>query len=351
MSAPASTQMKISAPDVEFVGIPATPLKVSRIALGTWAMGGWMWGGTDQRESIATIHSALHQGINLIDTAPAYGFGVAEEIVGAALAGIRTEAVIATKAGLEWRAAKVFRNASRARILQEVDDSLRRLRTDYIDIYQVHWPDPLVPVEETAEAMRSLYQQGKIRAIGVSNFSLAQMEEFRQVAPLHVLQSPYNLFERDIEGPILHYCRVNSIATLGYGALCRGLLSGRMRPATAFAGDDLRHIDPKFQPPRLAQYLEAVAQLDKFAQRRFQRHVIQLAVRWVLDQGVSVALWGGRHPDQLEAALGVAGWSLDAADRALIDLIVNTVIKNPVGPEFMAPPPRSQTALDTEIST
>jgi aryl-alcohol dehydrogenase-like predicted oxidoreductase len=338
MSSPASRQGAISTPDIELVGIPGTALKVSRIGLGTWAMGGWMWGGTDRQESIETIHAALDQGINLIDTAPVYGFGASEEIVGGALLGIRGEALIATKAGLEWQGAKVFRNAGKARILQEVDESLRRLRTDYIDIYQVHWPDPRVPMEETAEAMRTLYEQGKIRAIGVSNFSPAQMESFRRVAPLHVLQSPYNLFERDIEGPILQYCRVNNIATLGYGALCRGLLSGRMRPDTGFDGDDLRRIDPKFQPPRFAQYLEAVAQLDQFARRRFQRRIIQLAVRWVLDQGVSVALWGGRHPDQVEAALGVAGWSLDTADRALIDLIVNTVIKDPVGPEFMAPP-------------
>ena len=154
---------------------------------------------------------------------------------------------------------------------EEIDDSLRRLRTDYIDIYQVHWPDPLVPIEETAEAMRTLYEQGKIRAIGVSNFSDTQMERFRQVAPLHVLQSPYNLFERAIESKVLPYCRANNIATLGYGALCRGLLSGRMLPDTTFQGDDLRRIDPKFQPPRFAQYLEAVRRLDEFAQRCFHR--------------------------------------------------------------------------------
>src|ERR1700679_4188549 len=226
-----STQLRIPAAEAEFVEIPATGLKVSRVALGTWAMGGWMWGGTDQRESIATIQAALHQGINLIDTAPAYGFGVSEEIVGAAVEGRRHEVVIATKVGLEWRDGKVYRNATRARIMQELDDSLRRLRTDYIDIYQVHWPDPKVPVEETAETMRSLYESGKIRAIGVSNFSVEQMERFRHVAPLHVLQPPYNLFEREIETEILPYARANHIATLGYGALCRGLLSGRMRPA------------------------------------------------------------------------------------------------------------------------
>jgi aryl-alcohol dehydrogenase-like predicted oxidoreductase len=332
-----SPQLQVSASETEFVQIPNTQLKVSRVALGTWAMGGWMWGGTDQREAIATIHAALNQGINLIDTAPVYGFGASEEIVGAAIDGVRAQTVIATKTGLEWRDGKIYRNASRARIMQEIDDSLRRLRTDYIDIYHVHWPDPLVPVEETAEAMRSLYEQGKIRAVAVSNFSVSQMDRFRRVAPLHVLQPPYNLFERGIEAEILPYCQANGIVTLGYGALCRGLLSGRMRADTVFQGDDLRRVDPKFQPPRFTQYLTAVRQLDELAQRRFHRRVIQLAVRWMLDQGISVALWGGRNPNQLDAALDVAGWSLNAADRALIEHIVNTAITDPVGPEFMAP--------------
>jgi aryl-alcohol dehydrogenase-like predicted oxidoreductase len=325
--------------DMELIQIPETQLRVSRVALGTWAMGGWMWGGTDERESINTIRAALNQGINLIDTAPVYGFGVSEQIVGRALSigGLRRHAVIATKAGVEWRDGKVYRNATRERIISEIDDSLRRLRTDYIDIYQVHWPDPLVQIEETADAMRSLYAQGKIRAIGVSNFSVVQMERFRQIAPLHVLQPPYNLFERDIEDMILPYCRANNIATFGYGALCRGLLSGRMKADTRFAGDDLRQSDPKFQPPRFAQYLAAVRQLDQLARDRFQRRVIHLAVRWILDQGVSVALWGGRHPDQLAATHGVAGWKLDAASLARINQILRETITDPVGPEFMAP--------------
>jgi aryl-alcohol dehydrogenase-like predicted oxidoreductase len=299
-----------------------------------------MWGGTDRRDSIATIRAALDQGINLIDTAPVYGFGVSEEIVGEALVGVRDQAVIATKVGLEWQGGTVYRNASRERIVREFDDSLRRLRTDYIDIYQVHWPDPKVPIEETAEAMRSLYEAGKIGAIGVSNFSVAEMARFRQVAPLHVLQPPYNLFERAIETDILPYARANHIATLGYGALCRGLLSGRMQPDTRFEGDDLRGIDPKFQPPRFTHYLDAVRQLDEFAQRRFGRRVIELAVRWMLDQGIGVALWGARRPDQVHAALGVAGWHLQNSDREQIERIVSKAIPDPIGPEFMAPAPR-----------
>jgi aryl-alcohol dehydrogenase-like predicted oxidoreductase len=330
---------------MELTRIPGTSLKVSPVAIGTWAIGGWMWGGTDEAESIATIRNAFEHGINIVDTAPVYGFGRSEEIVGKAIAEgrLRSDVLIATKAGLQWDAGKVSRNASRARILQEVEDSLRRLRTDYIDVYQVHWPDPLVTVEETAEAMLTLLEQGKIRAIGVSNFSVLQMERFRRVAPLHVLQPPYNLFERGIETDLLPYCRKNQIAMFGYGALCRGLLSGRMRPETVFDGDDLRRSDPKFLKPRFAQYLAAVARLDRLAQR-FGKRVIHLAVRWMLDQGITTALWGARHPGQLQPVDEVTGWSLDASAKAEIDRILREAIADPVGPEFMAPPARGVTA-------
>jgi aryl-alcohol dehydrogenase-like predicted oxidoreductase len=284
------------------VDIPGASLKVSRVAIGTWAIGGWMWGGTDEVESVATIRAAIDHGINVIDTAPVYGFGRSEEIVGKAVAEgqLRSKVIIATKAGLEWDGGKVFRNASRARLMREVEASLRRLKTDYIDVYQVHWPDPLVAIEETAEAMGALLSQGKIRAIGVSNFSVDQMERFRRVAPLHVLQPPYNLFERGIEAELLPYCSENNIAMLGYGALCRGLLSGRMQADTVFGGDDLRRTDPKFAQPRFGQYLAAVQKLDQLAQRRFAKRVIHLAVRWMLDQGITTALWGARHPHQLQ---------------------------------------------------
>jgi aryl-alcohol dehydrogenase-like predicted oxidoreductase len=336
---------------MEHARIPGTSLSVSRVAIGTWAIGGWMWGGTDETESIATIRAALEHGINVIDTAPVYGFGRSEELVGKAIApgSLRSRVLIATKTGLEWENGRVFRNASRTRILREVEDSLRRLQTDHIDIYQVHWPDPLVPIEETAEAMHTLFRQGKIRAIGVSNFSIRQMEEFRRVAPLHVLQPPYNLFEREIEADILPYCRTNKIATFGYGALCRGLLSGRMRPDTTFDGDDLRRTDPKFQHPRFDQYLTAVQQLDQLARNRFDKHVVQLAIRWILDQGITTALWGARHPGQLEPVEDVAGWRLDAWDKSEIDQILRESVSDPVGPEFMAPSSRADTAQLVEV--
>jgi aryl-alcohol dehydrogenase-like predicted oxidoreductase len=330
-----SIQARIPAVEAEFVDIPKTQLKVSRVALDTWPLAGRE--EIDICGSIATIRAALDQGINLIDTAPVYGFGLAERILGIALEGKREQAVIATKTGLEWRGGTVYRNATRTGIMQEIEDSLRRLRTDYIDIYQVHWPDPLVPVEETAEVMRALYEQGRIRAIGVSNLSIAEIERFRRVAPLHVVQSPYNLFERTTEVELLPYCQRNDIVTFGSSALCRGLLSGCMRPATTFKVGDLRRVDPKFQRPHFAHYLIAVRQLDEFAQRRFHRRVVHLAVRWMLDQGISVALWGGRHPAQVEAALGIAGWSLNSADRKLIQQIVKKAIADPVGRESVPP--------------
>ena len=329
---------------MEFATVTQTSLKISRVGLGTWAIGGWMWGGTDEEESIKTIHAAVERGVKLIDTAPAYGFGRSEEIVGRAIADgrLRSRVVIATKVGLEWKDGKVFRNASRDRIKREVADSLRRLRTDYIDIYQVHWPDPLVSIEETAEAMQTLFDQGKIRAIGVSNFSVAQIERFRRVAKLHIVQPPYNLFERKIEKELLPYCRESGLVSLTYGALCRGLLSGKLQEDAHFDGDDLRLTDPKFQPPRYAQYLAAVQRLDQFARDNYRKRVIHLAVRWILDQGATTALWGARHPGQLQPIDEVFDWSLDTAAKIEIDRILRESIADPVGPEFMAPPPRSK---------
>jgi aryl-alcohol dehydrogenase-like predicted oxidoreductase len=329
--------------EMEFVEIPQTSIRVSRVALGTWAIGGWMWGGSDEKDAIRTIHTALDSGINLIDTAPVYGFGRSEEIVGKALAvgGRRRDTIIATKVGLDWTDGQPFRNASRARIVYEAEQSLRRLQTDVIDLYQVHWPDPHTPIAEVAEAMAGLYKSGKIRAIGVSNFSSAQMDEFRAVALLHTAQPPYNLFERGIEQDVLPYCRDHNVALLAYGSLCRGLLSGSMTDKTRFGGDDLRRTDPKFLPPRFAQYLDAVEKLDAFARKHYRKRVIHLAARWVLDRNnKNIALWGARRPEQLAPIREVVGWRIDETAMAEIDQILKRTIKDPVGPEFMAPPDR-----------
>src|ERR1700687_2025780 len=228
--------------EMEFVDIPGTSIRASRVALGTWAIGGWMWGGSNESDAISAIRAALDRGINLIDTAPVYGFGRSEEIVGKALAagGRRKRAFIATKVALDGKDGKPFRNARKARIIEEAENSLRRLQTDVIDLYQVHWPDPHTPIAEVADAMGELHRAGKIRAIGVSNFSPAQMDEFRKFAPLHTVQPPYNLFERAAERDVLTYALAHVITSLTYSSLSRGLLSGGVRKDTTFHGDDLR---------------------------------------------------------------------------------------------------------------
>lgn len=325
---------------MEQIEIPGVRMKASRIALGTWAMGGWMWGGSNEADAIRTIHAALDKGINLIDTAPAYGFGRSEELIGEALSGGRRhQAIIATKVGLQWHDGQVFRNSSPSRLRQELVDSLRRLRTDVIDLYQVHWPDESVPIETTAAALETFRQEGKIRAIGVSNYSPAQMDRFRSAASVQTVQPPYNMFERQIEQDVFPYAQRHHLVVLAYGALCRGLLTGRITEASTFGGDDLRNVDPKFKHPRLGQYVAAVRQLDALARERYGKTALALAIRWLLDRGNVVALWGARRPDQLDAVSETMGWSLNEESMQDIDRILDSTVKDPVGPEFMAPPP------------
>ncbi len=327
---------------METTHIPGLDKKATRVALGTWAIGGWMWGGTDEKASIQTIHAALDQGVNIIDTAPVYGFGTSEEIVGKAVAeyGGRDTLILATKVGLAWDADKkaVWRDSSPERLRKEVEDSLRRLQTEVIDIYQVHWPDPTVDLQTTAETLARLQQEGKIRVAGVSNFSPGQMAEFQKGAALGVCQPPYNILERAAEEAVLPYCSSNGIATLTYGALCRGLLSGKMNRDRIFYGDDLRNMDPKFQQPRYEQYLTAAERLQDYAQQRHGKNLLHLAVRFVLDRGASVALWGGRRPSDMEPLPQIFGWQLTDSDYREIDAILQESVTDPVGPEFMAPP-------------
>ena len=328
---------------MEYVKIAGTEINSSRIGLGTWAMGGWLWGGSDRKECVRTIYKAFDNGVNLIDTAPIYGFGLSEEIVGEAVSesGMRDELVVATKAGLEWERGGIFRNSLPGRIRKEVDDSLRRLRTDRIDLYQIHWPDPLTPVEETAGVMAELLEGGKIRAVGVSNYSVEQMEIFRSVCPLNSSQPPYNLFERGIEEDVIPWCEEQGVTMLLYGALCRGLLGGKLKTDSEFQGDDIRNFDPKFQEPVYDNYLGAVEKLGELASERFGKNVLELSVRWVLDRCENdITLWGARRPGQLDDLAGTVGWTIDDDSMNEIDAILDAFVPNAIGPEFMAPGPR-----------
>jgi aryl-alcohol dehydrogenase-like predicted oxidoreductase len=330
--------------------------KIARIGLGTWAIGASEWANIDRADSIACLRKALDYGVNLIDTAPIYGSGRAEEITGEALAqhiaagGRREDFYIATKFGLVREAApipkgsparepdkgRVVTNATPQFIAEELERSLRRLNVEYVDLYQFHWPDPLIPMEQVAEALQPLLHAGKIRALGVSNCSPAQMDAFRSVAPLVSNQPPYNIYERAIEREVLPYCDTNGIVTLAYSALCRSMLSGRVTAQSTFT--DIRSFDPKFQPPRLAQYAAATAALDQFAQQNYGKRVVHLAIRWILDRSPhTVALWGAHRPQQLEAIPECFGWRLEEAAMQAIDSIVAEHVLDPIGPEYLTP--------------
>lgn len=313
-----------------------------RIALGTWAIGGWSWGGPDDENAMKTIHAAIDNGLNMIDTAPVYGFGHSEELVGKALQNKRDKIILATKVGLNWdNSGKVFRDSSPKRIHKEIEDSLRRLKTDYLDLYQIHWPDDKTPVQETAMAMEKLRKEGKIRAIGISNFSTEQIEEFRKYADLSAIQPPYNMFERSIEKDILPYAEKHALATLCYGSICRGLLSGKMTEDTKFTGDDLRKSDPKFQLPLFRHYLAATKELAEYARDTHNKSVLALAVRWVIDRYAgNIALWGARKPQQIENVQEALGWQLTKQDYENIDRILSKHIEKNIEPTFMAPPSR-----------
>ena len=318
--------------------------QVSGIGLGTWAIGGSEWGAVSEADAIATCLAIFDHGINLIDTAPIYGHGRSEELIGRALRehGRREDFYIATKAGLEWSDRGVFANSSPDRLRQEFEDSLRRLGTDYVDLYQIHWPDTTIPVERAAEVLRELFDAGRIRAVGVSNFPAEQMDAFAKIVPLHSNQPPYNLFEREIDSGTLPYCENHGVAVLTYSSLCRSLLAGRLKADTPIPEGDIRREDPKFQPPRFAQYLKAVDQLDAFAHEHYGRRVLHLAVRWVLDRpGISAALWGAKRPEQLAPIPDVLGWKLDTAAMQEIDRIVAACVTDPVGPEYLTPAVRS----------
>jgi aryl-alcohol dehydrogenase-like predicted oxidoreductase len=316
---------------------------VSRIGLGTWAIGGLDWGAVSDSDAVATILDAVERGINLIDTAPIYGHGRAEELIGRAMRehGRRDAFYIATKFGLDWDLPGrpgVFADSTPARLRRELEDSLHRLGTDSIDLYQVHWPDTLVPVEETAELLADFQREGKVVALGVSNFNVAQMEAFRSVAPLASNQPPYNLFEREIDAETLPWCERSQVAVLTYSSLCRSLLGGRLTRGMTFPEGDIRTADPKFQEPRFTQYLNAVDKLKDFAQAHYNKSVLELAARWVLDRpGITAALWGAKRPEQLDAVGGVVGWKLDATAMAEIDRIVAEAVTDPVGPEYLTP--------------
>ncbi len=308
-------------------------VRASAIGIGTWAMGGWMWGGTDAAASIAALQASIDNGVNLIDTAPGYGLGLAEELVGKAIKGRRADVVVATKCGLNWHhgkgnhffdelGKKVYRYLGRDGILHEIDESLRRLETDYIDLYITHWQDPTTPVEETMSTLLDLKKQGKIRAIGVSNVSPEDLAAYLAVGPVDAIQERYSMLDREIEQTLLPICKAKDVSTLSYSSLALGLLSGKIGPERAFKGDDLRKDNPRFST-RNRENVAAFAKAVEPIAAAHEASVAQLVIAWTITQpGITYALCGARDAGQALENAEAGRLSLDAADLARIDAAI-----------------------------
>jgi hypothetical protein len=325
---------------MQTVTLGASGLEVTPLAYGTWQFSG-DWGPVDEPAALAAIRHARSLGITFFDTAQAYGFGRSERLLGAALAeelrSSRESVVIATKGGLRMDGDRLIRDASPAWLRKGAEASLDALGTDYIDLYQVHWPDPATPISETAAALAELVREGLIRHVGVSNYTTAQIEQFAAVLPVETIQPPYHLFRRDIEADLLPYAAAHGIGVLAYGPLAHGLLGGAITGTTTFAAGDWRAHSPAFTGHGFACNLQVVAALHAFAARR-DATVGQLAVAWVLARpAVQVAIVGARTPAHLAESLGALNLTLGPDDLAEIDRIMAGAV--PVGgptPEGMA---------------
>jgi len=313
---------------VNQVRLGRSGLSVSRIAFGTWQLGG-DWGATDDAAAIRAIRHARDVGINFFDTAQGYGFGASERLLARALAGQRREdVVIATKGGLRpLGGPRVERDSSPAWIRTGVEDSLRALATEYIDLLQVHWPDPKTRFAETAGALAELIEEGKVRHVGVSNFDPEQMDEFSKTLQVETLQPPYHLFHRDIESDILPYAMAHDIGVLVYGPLAHGLLSGHLRAGMKFSNDDWRSQSPDFQGEAFTRNLEVVAALERLANDELGVPVSRLAVAWALaNPAVHVAIIGTRNAAHVDDAIAAASLVLDRDALRRIDEITENAV-------------------------
>ncbi|HPG39825.1 MAG TPA: aldo/keto reductase [bacterium] len=296
--------------------------ELTAIGLGSWAIGGpwaWGWGQSDDEESIRTIQKAIDLGINWIDTAAVYGLGHSEEIVGQAIKGIRDKVYIATKCGLAWNSKKQFRNdLSVQNIRNEVEASLKRLQVETIDLYQFHWPDKKVPVEKSWEVMVKLKKEGKIRWLGVSNFSVELLERCEKIHHIDSLQPQYNLFRRDIEKEALPWCLANGVGVVAYSPMFSGMLTGSF-DVTKLAGDDWRKKNVEYREPKLSENMQRVEKLRPIAEK-YGKTIGQLAVAWVLKHpAVTSAIVGARRVTQVEENLGSAGFSIAPEDIQTIE--------------------------------
>ena len=300
---------------MEYQKLGDAAVSVSRITFGSWAAGGWMWGGTEQNDAVGAIHASYDLGVTSIDTAPVYGMGLSEQLVGEAIKSLpRDKVQVLTKFGMRWdmaegdfamkttdnegRSLDVYKYASRDSIIKECEASLRRLGTDYIDLYQQHWPDVTTPIAETMEAVQRLIEQGKVRAAGVSNYSVTQLAEAEKTLGLASNQVPYSMLRRAIEQDVVPYCQQHGTGILVYSPLQMGLLTGKIKPSQHFDASDLRSTNRLFQPEAVQKVNAFLHKIRPLAETK-NATLGQLVLRWTLAQpGITVALVGARNPEQ-----------------------------------------------------
>jgi aryl-alcohol dehydrogenase-like predicted oxidoreductase len=317
-------------------------VQVSAITFGAWAIGGWMWGGNDEQDSLAAIQASLDLGITSIDTAPAYGFGLSEELVGKALKGKRQQAQILTKYGLRWdtdqgqfyfhsqdaagNPVAMHKYAGKEAVLRECEESLRRLQTDYIDLYQIHWADPTTPIDETMEAVARLLEQGKIRAAGVCNYSAGQMQEAEQTVKIVSNQVPYSMVERKIEEAVVPYCLEHKKSILAYSPLQRGLLTGKITADYQFEEGDHRPGTLPFQPHNRARVNRFLDQIRPIAEAKGAT-LAQLVINWTIHRpAVAAALVGARNPKQVAENAKALDFTLTPDETAQINRQLDEVV-------------------------
>jgi len=327
---------------MEYRQLGNSEIQLSSVTFGAWAIGGWMWGGADKQDAVAAIHKALNVGMTSIDTAAIYGQGHSESVVGEALEGRRHEVQILTKFGLRWdtdkglhyfdstnnqgRPISIHRYAGKASVIEECEKSLKRLKTDYIDLYQHHRTDPTTPIEETMEALSILLEQGKIRTAGVSNYTRDETEQALAALPIVCNQVAYSMLERDIENDLVPYCQEQQISILAYSPLQRGILTGKIRPGHVFAGSDHRSGEYYFQPGNHEKVMDFLAEIKPVADERGIT-LSQLVINWTLHRpGITHALVGARNPQQVEENAGAADFQLSSKETEQIDTALETLV-------------------------
>lgn len=313
-------------------------VSISAITLGTWAIGGWMWGGTNEQEAIDAVRTSLDEGITSIDTAPAYGFGLSETIVGKAVKGMRDKVQILTKYGLRWdleegefhfdtrdnegKPASIYKNSRKDSIVWECEQSLRRLGTDVIDVYQCHWRDHTTPLDEAMEAMERLVREGKIRVAGVSNFTAEEIAECRKYFPINVAQQPFSMVKRKAQDAVVAYCREFGVGMLAYSPLQRGLLTGKITPEYQFHEGDHRKNNPDFSSESIEKVNRMLGEIQPIAQKHGAT-LAQLAINWTVQQpAMTAALVGARNVRQARENAASLSFKLTQEDLSKIEEIL-----------------------------